>query len=301
MGMTPLVITAVITVHDDEYVTEYEERRFLGGYAVFCKYCSPQRHAPEANETDIADGTLRITKSPDDHVYISQYTDSFDVTIVPDSEPPVYRYGHEFRARNPSGRSEYEAVIHIVLPVNCLLDLTSVAPPPQYGWCCGERFVVGWLSGFMQLDDNDPNPIIGRRSFTFTEIAQQAFTHEAKQLAHAIREVKQERQVGALTVVPQPVKLSRMGYRHLHAALVSGYNLNSLERMMSAELGERMDLIATTSGNFRDVVDDVIRWAVSHSQVSDLIEGAYNSNPTNEAIQALRRDYAAHPHAFFSQ
>lgn len=297
MGMTPLVITAVITIHDDEYVTEYEERRFLGGYVVFCKYCSPQLHAPEANETDIADGTLRITKSPDDHVYISQYNDSFDVTIVPDSEPPVYRYGHEFRARNPSGRSEYEAVIHIALPVNCLPDLTSVAPPPQYGWLCGERFVLGWLSGFMRVDNTDPSPIIGRRSFTFTESVRQTFAQEARQLTYAIRELQQEQQGGTVIVV----QLSALGFRRLHAALVNGYNPNSLPHMLNAALGARMDLIVTAGGNFSDMVDDVIRWAVSCGRVNDLIDGAFNVNPTNELIQALHRDYAESPHLFFSQ
>jgi hypothetical protein len=304
MGMTPLVITATIAADDDAFVTEYEERRFLGGYAVFCKYCSPQRRAPSVNEIDVADGTLRIEKRPDDEFHLAQYSDSFDVAVETDTETLTYRYSHEFRARNPSGNSEYEAVIHIVLPAHCLPDPASIAPPPQYGWRFRDRFALGWLSGFMQLDHIDPNPIIGRHSFTFAAVDLGQFNHKARQLSYAVRELaaaSAAQQSGALAVVVEQNQLSATGYRRIHAALTDGYNRASLAYMLGAALGERLDLVASAAGNFREIVNDVIRWAEREERIDDLVEGAATVNTTNDLIRVLHRDYAENPRVFYNQ
>ncbi len=301
MGMTPLVITGVIDCTGDACVTVYEERRFLGGYLVFCKYCSPQSRPPTANEIDIADGTLRIEKSPEDALHLVQYRDDFDVSAEEvDGGCQVLRYRHQFRAHNPGMHSEHEAVIHIVLPQHFLPDLASIDPLPQYGWRFRDRFIVGWLSGFMQLDSVAPQPIIGWHSFTCTPVVPEQFNRQAHTLATELRALAATRQLpfGTLVVDSTANLLSAESCRQVHAALIDAYDSGSLAHMLRAQLGVRLDVVATIGDNFSDIVDDLIRWAEREGRMADLIRGASMDNETSARIQALRRAYEAQPHAF---
>jgi hypothetical protein len=303
MGMSPLIITGTMGYEDGEFITDYEQRRFLGGYAVFCKYCSPQRRPPSAGEIDIADGTLRIEKSPDDVEHLTQFSDSLDVAVESEGTSPVFQYTHDFRVRNPAEYGEYEAIIHIVLPEHCLPRLDSVQPPPQYGWRKQTRYVLGWLTGFVQLEYRDAVPVIGLRRFKFEAIAQAQFNGQARQLSQEIRALAetQQRQMGSLALLDTMPNLTGYGYQSIHDALVSAFDFDALSRMVRIELERDLEWIATRGANFLKAVDDLIRWAEREDRIGDLIEGAYNQNDTNRSVGALRDAYRAHPQTFVNQ
>ena len=44
--------------------------------------------------------------------------------------------------------------------------------------------------------------------------------------------------------------------------------------MLRAQLGVRLDVVATIGDNFSDIVDDLIRWAEREGRMADLIRGA---------------------------
>jgi hypothetical protein len=83
------------------------------------------------------------------------------------------------------------------------------------------------------------------------------------------------------------MKLPRKQLKQLHSTLLDAFDPSELKQMVKFELGENLDAIAG-GGNLSETVFNLIQWAERRGRIEDLIQGAVNYNPDNEALLAIR-------------
>src|SRR5260221_14428491 len=78
--------------------------------------------------------------------------------------------------------------------------------------------------------------------------------------------------------------LTEVQYKQIQQALLSAFpSYSALSQMVRFGLNENLDTIAT--GNLRDVVFGLIKWAEAEYKVKELLEAARQANPGNPALK----------------
>ena len=93
--------------------------------------------------------------------------------------------------------------------------------------------------------------------------------------------------------------LNKEQFQQIQDALLDGYNEFNLRQMVRLRLDEALDRIAGGS-NLEERVFNLIEWADRTGRERELVQEAYNHNPTNPALQKLHDAWfvvtsAAHP------
>src|SRR5262245_23551259 len=83
------------------------------------------------------------------------------------------------------------------------------------------------------------------------------------------------------------MRLTGKQVKKVQDALLDAYATKDLLRIMvRVELDEKLESIADGE-NLRVLIFNLVTWAEQYGRVDDLIQGAYNHNPGNEALQQL--------------
>jgi len=90
-------------------------------------------------------------------------------------------------------------------------------------------------------------------------------------------------QMGSQSNLPM-IKLSGGQIKQLHQALLSAFpNIASLQFLVRTELEKNLDAIAG-GNNLSEITFQLINWAETHGTLKELIQRAYQANPSNPAL-----------------
>lgn len=79
-----------------------------------------------------------------------------------------------------------------------------------------------------------------------------------------------------------------MELEEVHAAILSGYTLDSLKRMLSFELNRELSDITNSTKGMKAIAFSVVATANREAWLGDLIDAMQRSNPDNESVSNLR-------------
>lgn len=75
--------------------------------------------------------------------------------------------------------------------------------------------------------------------------------------------------------------------RKLMDALNSAFSTSTLQQMLKLQLNEDLEKIVSLTNNRQTIIFDLVKWAEQRGRVGDLVEAAYQDNPTNQALRDL--------------
>lgn len=78
--------------------------------------------------------------------------------------------------------------------------------------------------------------------------------------------------------------------QQFHAALMDAFTIDSMQRMLSFEMGQDLESIVS-GGNKQAQFFDLIKWSAEHDKLNDLAYAAYRTVPSNEKINEFFRKY----------
>ena len=84
------------------------------------------------------------------------------------------------------------------------------------------------------------------------------------------------------------MKLTGKQIKQLHDAMLGAFTQGELSMMVATELDENLDAIAG-GNNLSEIVFNLIRWAERRGRTQELVQGAVNANPQDEALLAVQR------------
>ena len=78
--------------------------------------------------------------------------------------------------------------------------------------------------------------------------------------------------------------------QQFHAALMDAFTIDSMQRMLSFEMGQDLESIVS-GGNKQAQFFDLIKWSAENNKLNDLAYAAYRTVPNNEKINEFFRQY----------
>lgn len=73
--------------------------------------------------------------------------------------------------------------------------------------------------------------------------------------------------------------------RQLMDALDVAFSISTLQQMLKLQLNEDLERIVSLTNNRQTIIFDLVKWAEQRGRVGDLVEAAYQDNPTNQVLR----------------